>query len=81
MIAVTFPDGARREFSPGITGLEIAKGISPCLGLVSDSIAASSADGAATASAEGSTGAEATNSKDSSHVEVTAQTCFNQRHS
>ncbi len=31
MIAVTFPDGARREFSPGITGLEIAKGISPSL--------------------------------------------------
>lgn len=31
MIAVTFPDGARREFAPGITGLEIAKGISPSL--------------------------------------------------
>lgn len=31
MIRVTFPDGAHREFSPGITGLEIAKGISPSL--------------------------------------------------
>ena len=30
MISVTFPDGARR-FAPGITGLEIAKGISPSL--------------------------------------------------
>jgi threonyl-tRNA synthetase len=31
MVALTFPDGARREFSPGITGLDIAKGISPSL--------------------------------------------------
>jgi len=31
MITVTFPDGARREFAPGISGLEIAKGISPSL--------------------------------------------------
>ncbi|HEY0440251.1 MAG TPA: threonine--tRNA ligase [Xanthobacteraceae bacterium] len=31
MVALTFPDGARREFSAGITGLEIAKGISPSL--------------------------------------------------
>jgi len=31
MIHVTFPDGAVREFSPGITGLDIAKGISPSL--------------------------------------------------
>jgi threonyl-tRNA synthetase len=31
MITVTFPDGARREFTPGISGLEIAKGISPSL--------------------------------------------------
>src|SRR5947209_10530982 len=30
-VALTFPDGARREFAPGITGLEIAKGISPSL--------------------------------------------------
>src|SRR5258705_11143465 len=30
-IAVTFPDGARREFPKGITGLDIAKGISPSL--------------------------------------------------
>jgi threonyl-tRNA synthetase len=30
-IALTFPDGARREFPPGITGLDIAKGISPSL--------------------------------------------------
>jgi threonyl-tRNA synthetase len=30
-IAVTFPDGAKREFAKGITGLEIAKGISPSL--------------------------------------------------
>jgi len=31
MISVTFPDGARREFNPGVTGLDIAKGISPSL--------------------------------------------------
>jgi threonyl-tRNA synthetase len=31
MVAVTFPDGARREFPPGTTGLDIAKGISPSL--------------------------------------------------
>ena len=31
MIAVTFPDGAKREFPKGITGLDIAKGISPSL--------------------------------------------------
>ena len=31
MIHVTFPDGAVREFAPGTTGLEIAKGISPSL--------------------------------------------------
>jgi threonyl-tRNA synthetase len=31
MIVLTFPDGARREYSPGITGLEVAKGISPSL--------------------------------------------------
>jgi len=31
MITLTFPDGARRQFSPGTTGLEIAKGISPSL--------------------------------------------------
>ncbi len=31
MITVTFPDGARREFASGISGLEIAKGISPSL--------------------------------------------------
>jgi threonyl-tRNA synthetase len=31
MVAVTFPDGARREFPDGITGLDIAKGISPSL--------------------------------------------------
>jgi threonyl-tRNA synthetase len=30
-IAVTFPDGATRDFPKGITGLEIAKGISPSL--------------------------------------------------
>ena len=30
-IAVTFPDGAKREFPKDITGLEIAKGISPSL--------------------------------------------------
>jgi threonyl-tRNA synthetase len=30
-INLTFPDGARREFSSGITGLEIAKAISPSL--------------------------------------------------
>src|SRR5689334_12866285 len=31
MINVTFPDGARREFPEGISGLDIAKGISPSL--------------------------------------------------
>ncbi|TAK49385.1 MAG: threonine--tRNA ligase [Xanthobacteraceae bacterium] len=31
MVAVTFPDGARREFPDNITGLEIARGISPSL--------------------------------------------------
>src|SRR5262245_49486531 len=30
-VNVTFPDGATREFPRGITGLEIAKGISPSL--------------------------------------------------
>src|SRR6478609_10172506 len=30
-IALTFPDGARREYPKDITGLEIAKGISPSL--------------------------------------------------
>ena len=31
MISVTFPDGAERRFQSGITGLEIAKSISPSL--------------------------------------------------
>jgi threonyl-tRNA synthetase len=31
MIHVTFPDGAVRDFAPGTTGLDIAKGISPSL--------------------------------------------------
>src|SRR6202158_3438811 len=31
MVAVTFPDGARRDFPSGISGLDIAKGISPSL--------------------------------------------------
>jgi len=31
MINVTFPDGAARAFEPGITGLDIAKSISPSL--------------------------------------------------
>src|SRR5499425_736275 len=31
MVALTFPDGARREYSNGTTGLDIAKGISPSL--------------------------------------------------
>jgi threonyl-tRNA synthetase len=30
-IALTFPDGARRDYACGITGIEIAKGISPSL--------------------------------------------------
>src|SRR4051812_42128969 len=30
-VALTFPDGARREFPKSISGLEIAKGISPSL--------------------------------------------------
>src|SRR5437879_4722478 len=31
MIALIFPDGAKREFPKGITGTDIAKGISPSL--------------------------------------------------
>ena len=31
MVAVTFPDGARREFPQNITGFDIAKEISPSL--------------------------------------------------
>jgi threonyl-tRNA synthetase len=31
MIHLTFPDGARREFEAGVTGIDIAKGISPSL--------------------------------------------------
>ncbi len=30
-ITLTFPDGAQRQFEPGVTGLDIAKGISPSL--------------------------------------------------
>ncbi|WP_294536559.1 threonine--tRNA ligase [uncultured Rhodoblastus sp.] len=31
MVAITFPDGAQREFLAGTTGLDIARGISPSL--------------------------------------------------
>src|SRR6202163_842814 len=31
MVALTFPDGARRDYPPGTAGLDIAKGISPSL--------------------------------------------------
>lgn len=31
MVALTFPDGARREYPPGTTGLDVAKAISPSL--------------------------------------------------
>jgi threonyl-tRNA synthetase len=31
MVALTFPDGARRDYNQGTTGLDIAKGISPSL--------------------------------------------------
>ncbi len=31
MVALTFPDGARRDYPPHTTGLDIAKGISPSL--------------------------------------------------
>jgi threonyl-tRNA synthetase len=31
MVALTFPDGARREFPDNISGLDVAKGISPSL--------------------------------------------------
>lgn len=31
MIHLTFPDGARRDFEAGVTGVDIAKGISPSL--------------------------------------------------
>jgi len=30
-VALTFPDGARRDYPPGTTGLDVAKGISPSL--------------------------------------------------
>ena len=30
-VTLTFPDGAQRQFEPGITGFDIAKGISPSL--------------------------------------------------
>ncbi|MFZ0116739.1 MAG: threonine--tRNA ligase [Xanthobacteraceae bacterium] len=31
MVALTFPDGTRRDYPDGITGLDVAKGISPSL--------------------------------------------------
>ena len=31
MVALTFPDGARREYPDNSTGLDIATGISPSL--------------------------------------------------
>src|SRR6202171_6655244 len=31
MVTLTFPDGARRDYPNGTTGLDIAKGISPSL--------------------------------------------------
>src|ERR1700743_2978849 len=31
MVALTFPDGARRDYPQNITGLDVAKGISPSL--------------------------------------------------
>ena len=31
MVALTFPDGARRDYPPNTTGLDIAKSISPSL--------------------------------------------------
>ena len=31
MVALTFPDGARRDYPPNTTGLDVAKGISPSL--------------------------------------------------
>ena len=31
MISVTFPDGAQRQFAPGVSGFEIARSISPSL--------------------------------------------------
>jgi threonyl-tRNA synthetase len=31
MITLTFPDGAERRYAPGITGREVAQGISPSL--------------------------------------------------
>ena len=31
MVQVTFPDGAQRAFEPGLSGLDIAKSISPSL--------------------------------------------------
>jgi len=31
MITLTFPDGAQRPFSPGVSGLDVARSISPSL--------------------------------------------------
>ena len=31
MVALTFPDGARREYPANTTGLDVTKGISPSL--------------------------------------------------
>src|SRR5471030_1710819 len=31
MVALTFPDGARRDYPDGVSGLDVAKGISPSL--------------------------------------------------
>src|ERR1700710_713214 len=49
-VALTFPDGAKREFPKGITGLDIAKGISPSLAkrtvaMALDGVIADLADG------------------------------------
>ncbi len=33
MIHVTFPDGAERAYEPGVSGLNIAKSISPSLAM------------------------------------------------
>ena len=43
MVAVTFPDGARRDYPPNTTGLDIAKGISPSLAKRTDKGAAKTA--------------------------------------
>ena len=49
MISITFPDGASRQFEPGVTGLQIAESIAKslakkCLAMVVDGVETDLAD-------------------------------------